>query len=367
MTTPSSTNPVRIGVIGLGYAGEESLKGYQKLPNVEIVALAGLEEDRLHQLGQTFNIPHLYREYQDLLARDDIDAVSIAVPNSLHAPIAIAALDRGMHVLVEKPLACTGDEAKTMVQAAIKANRILQTVFNRRERDDIQRLKQYIDEIGLGKIYYAKAYWIRRRGIPAAGSWFVNKRLAGGGPLIDLGVHVLDTVLFLLNEPEVITVSASTYNELGSRGIGTSNYVSRFSAGGTINEVEDFASAFMRLSTGATLTLEASWATHSSYDDDYGIILYGSEGGAEVKAKRNTLTDTLRIYTNVAGVPAEVAPKVQGGEFHAAVTRQFVERITSGNWSLHQGHDGLRRARIIDACYASAQHGREVVLDREEL
>ncbi|HEY4384171.1 MAG TPA: Gfo/Idh/MocA family oxidoreductase [Ktedonobacteraceae bacterium] len=366
MTTPSSTNPVRVGIIGLGFAGEASLKGYKQLSNVEVVALAGLEEDRLHQLGQTYNIPHLYREYQDLLAHEDIDAVSIAVPNALHAPVAIAALERGLHVLSEKPLARTGEEAKLMVQAAIKANRVLQVVFNHRERDDIQKLKQYIDEGGLGKIYYAKVYWMRRRGIPGAGSWFVNKQLAGGGPLIDLGVHMLDIALFLLGEPEVVTVSASTYNELGSRGLGV-DANSRKSGAGHAYEVEDLASAFMRLSTGATLTLETSWATHSSYGDDYGIILYGTEGGAEVKVKNYSSVDTLRIYTDVAGAPAEIAPKVQGGGLHAAVTREFIERITSGNWSLYPGRDGLRRARIIDACYASAQHGREVILDQEEL
>jgi predicted dehydrogenase len=365
MTNIAQTARIRVGVIGLGYAGKEALKGYKQLPNVDVLALAGLEEELLHQLGETYAIPHLYLDYHDLLARDDLDAVSIAVPNALHAPITLAALERGLHVLSEKPLARTGEEAETMVQAAIKANRILQVVFNHRERDDIQKLKRYMDEGGLGNIYYAKAYWMRRRGIPGAGTWFVNKNLAGGGPLIDLGVHVLDMLLYLLDEPEVVTVSASTYNELGSRGLGVNVNDRKFGAGHSY-DVEDIATAFMRLSTGATLTLEASWATHSSYGDDYGIILYGTEGGAEIKVRNHSSTDTLRIYTDVAGAPAEIAPKVQGGGFHSAVTREFIARITGGNWSLYPGRDGLRRARIIDACYASALQGREVVLDSHE-
>jgi predicted dehydrogenase len=175
---------VRVGVIGLGFAGETHLKSYQQLPDVQIVALAGLEEDKLALLGATYGVPNLYRHYDELIDRDDIGAISIGVPNYLHAPLAIAALERGKHVLCEKPLARTGEEAEQIRRAAIKANRILKTVFNQRARSDVQALKRYIKEHGLGHIYYAKASWMRRSGIPGWGSWFMNKEMAGGGPLI---------------------------------------------------------------------------------------------------------------------------------------------------------------------------------------
>jgi len=329
------------------------------------VALAGLEEDRLQQLGETRNVPNLYRHYEELLARDDIDAVSIGVPNFLHAPVAIAALNRGMHVLCEKPLARTAGEGKAMVEAATRANRVLQVVFNHRQRGDVQTLKRYIDEGKLGDIYYAKAYWMRRRGIPGFGSWFGKKDLAGGGPLIDLGVHVMDIALFLMGEPEILTVSASTYSELGHRGLGFSNAIKRF--GDELSfDVEDLASAFMRLSTGATLLLEASWATHSSAGDDYGIVLYGTEGGASISVKNYGWEDTLRIYTDVAGTPAEIAPQVTRGDYHEGVIRQFVEKITGGDWSQYNGNEGYKRTRVIDACYTSASTGHEVVLAGNE-
>lgn len=360
MTGETQNRPVRVGVIGLGWAGETALKNYRRLPEVEIVALAGLEDDRRAFLGQAYAIPHLYRDYEALLARDDLDAVSVAVPNKLHAPVAIAALERGLHVLCEKPLARTSAEAEMMVQAAIKANRILQVVFNHRERGDVQLLKRYIDEGKLGHIYYAKAYWMRRRGIPGAGSWFVSKDLAGGGPLIDLGIHALDMVLHLLAEPEVVTVSASTYNELGVRGLGV-NPNDHKTGSGNGYEVEDLATAFMRLSNGATLLLEASWATHSSAQDDYGVVLYGTEGGAEIRVRNYTTSDTLRIYTNIAGEPADIAPVLPRSELHEAVIREFINRIIASQWSLYNGSDGLRRTRIINACYASAQQGRELV------
>lgn len=361
MTTEKSGDVVRVGVIGLGFGGESALKSYRQLAHVEVVALAGLEEDKLAYLGKTYHVPHLYRYYEELLARDDLDAVSIGVPNYLHAPIAIAALERGLHVLCEKPLARTSEEAEEIVQASIKAKRVLQVVFNHRARGDIEVLKRYIDEGKLGHIYYAKAYWMRRNGIPGAGSWFVNKEKSGGGPLIDLGVHVLDIALHLLGEPEVLTVSASTYNELIQRGRGVDKAAQKSGANHT-QDVEDLATAFLRLSNGATLSLETSWATNSSYGDDYGVILYGSEGGAEIKVKNYSTHDTLRIYTDIAEAPSEIAVQNPKSEFHLAVIREFIDAIRGGNWSLYNGSEGLQRSRIIDACYASAKQGREVVL-----
>lgn len=354
--------PIRVGVIGLGFGGETHLKSYRQLPNVEVVALAGLEEDKLAALGATYQVPHLYREYQDLLERDDLDAVSIGVPNYLHAPIAITALRRGMHVLCEKPLASTRQEAEEMVQVATESNRVLQVVFNHRMRADVQTLKQYIDEGKLGHIYYAKASWMRRTGIPGKGSWFVNKDMSGGGPLIDLGVHVLDMALHLLGEPDAVTASASTYNELGRLGRGVDKRARKFGSGSVYN-VEDLATAFIRLSTGGTLLLEACWASNSSAKDDFGVTLYGTDGGAEIKVSNYNWEDTLHIFTDIADAPATIEPRLTRGEGHLAVVRNFIDIIASGNWSLYTGKEGLRRTKIIDACYASAMQGREVVIE----
>ncbi len=361
MQQTQHTGPLRVGVIGLGYGGEMALKGYSLLPDVEIVALAGLEEDRLQTLGATYNVPNLYHYHHELLSRDDLDAVSVCVPNYLHAPIAIEALKRGLHVLCEKPLARTSREAEAMVDAATEADRVLQVVFNHRVRGDVQVLKRYIDEGKLGKIYYAKAYWMRRRGIPGAGTWFVSKEKAGGGPLIDLGVHALDMALYLLGEPEVLTVSASTYDELAKSGKGI-DPKARKSGSGNVYEVEDLATAFLRLAGGSTLLLEASWATNSSASDDFGIILYGSDGGAEIQVKNYNWLDTLDIYIDVADVPATIHPQLYKGDGHITVVREFVDIIKGGNWLQYNGNEGLQRVRVIDACYASAAQGREVSL-----
>ncbi len=362
-----ATRTLRVGIVGLGWTGWTHLKGYQQIADVEVVALAGFEADRLAQYGREFTVPNLYRDYQDLLARDDLDAISICTPNQLHAPVAIAALRGGRHVLCEKPLARSGAEAAGMVAAAREADRVLHTVFNHRARGDVMALKHFIDEGGLGRIYHAKSSWMRRNGIPTIGSWFTNKEMAGGGPLIDLGVHMLDLALYLTGEPEIATVSAATYAELGPRGRGgRADAFGPKHGSGSNYEVEDLATAFLRAADGATIALEASWAVYGSAGDDFGVTLFGTEGGAEIRVVNYNQEDTLRIFIDVAGRPSEVRPQLARGEGHLAILREFLATIRSGEWAGHHGEDGLRRAQIIEACYASAQAGREVTVASSE-
>lgn len=369
MPATNVPEPLRVGVVGLGFAGETHLKNYLLQPGVEAVALAGKEEEKLRALGETYGVPNLYMSWEDLVAREDLDIVSVCTPNHLHAPIAIAALESGKHVLCEKPLARSGAEAERISTAARRAGRVLRVAFNHRELGDVRVLKHYIENGDLGRVYHVKASWMRRRGIPGMGSWFTSKAMAGGGPLIDLGVHVLDLALYLLGEPEVQTVSAATYAELGPAGRGGRTELSDLAKTpvGTAYEVEDLATAFMRLEGGATLLLEASWAVHGSVGDDFGLTIYGTEGGAEIRVKNYSWEDTLRIFTDVAGVPAEVSPQLTRGEGHLAVVRDFVNTVRNGAPSGERGQEGLARARVIDACYTSALEGREVPLsDRAE-
>lgn len=360
-TETSSQKPLRVGVVGMGWAGETHLKAYQLMPHVEVVAVADPREERLLELKQTYAIADVYADWDKLVRRNDIDIVSVCTPNQFHAPVSVAALQSGKHVLCEKPLARTSAEAEQMVRAAIDNDRMLKTAFNHRERGDIQALKQAINDGQLGRVYHAKATWMRRQGIPGMGGWFTSREMAGGGPLIDLGVHVLDMALYLLGEPEVKAVSAATYAELGPRGRGGRKVNTRtMEVGGY--EVEDLATAFIRLADGVTLLLEASWAVYGRAGDDFGVTLYGTEGGAEVNIQNYASEDTLRLYVDVENEPAVLAPQVTKGEGHVAVVRKFLAAIESGAWEQYSGRDGLRRAQIIDACYQSAAEGREIAL-----
>lgn len=357
--------PLRVGVIGIGWAGQQHLAGYQALPNVEVVALAGKETDLLKSLGENHGVRLLFENWEDLVALPDLDAVSIAVPTFLHSPIAIAALERGLHVLTEKPLARNSAEGRQMVEAARAAGRVLDVVFNHRLRGDIQTLAGIIRQGELGRPYYAKASWMRRRGIPLLGSWFTNQEMSGGGPLADIGVHVLDYALFLLGEPRVTSVNAVTYAELGHRNIGGSARPTAIAPGSAF-EVEDFAAAFMRLSTGGTLVLETSWAAFRAPEDLLDFSVFGTEGGAELKAVGATQSPVadLFVYRDADGEIADYSPEAEPGQAHEGVVENFVRVLrTPGEWAANDGSLALERARVIDACYQSAAEKKEITVE----
>ncbi|MFK0008011.1 Gfo/Idh/MocA family protein [Paenarthrobacter sp. NPDC090520] len=360
---PSAT--LKVGVVGIGWAGQQHLKAYSNIDGVEIVAVAGMEPELLAQLKDEYNIPHALPRWEDMIELEDLDAVSIAVPTFLHAPIAIASLERGLHVLSEKPIARNAVEGQQMVDAARKAGRVLDVAFNHRRRGDIQALKKVIDDGTLGRPYYAKASWLRRQGIPMLGSWFTNPALAGGGPLADIGVHVLDYALHLLGEPKVLAVSASTHSELGPRGLGGN---ARYTASNSSHkfEVEDFASAFIRLEGGGTLILEAGWASYRDERDLMDFTVYGTDGGADLRsigASENPVAD-VHIFTEKDGENADFEVVAEPGKAHQAVVDDFVAAVRGGEtvWGSHDGSLALSRALVLDACYKSALEQCEVSL-----
>ncbi len=354
-------NRLRVGVIGAGI-GELHLAAYRKLPRVEIAALAGLDDERVRRVAAEQGVPQTFREYADLLAAPGIDAVSVCLPNALHLPVTLAALEANKHVLVEKPLARTADEGRSMVAAARERERVLMIAFNHRYRGDVQWVKQYVESGAIGRVYYAKAHWMRRAGIPRLGSWFVSKEQAGGGPLVDLGVHVLDMAMYLMGEPRATAVSANTYAEFGPRGLKNWDLRDQFSNERRPYEVEDLGTAFVRLEGGATLLLEASWATHSAAGDDFGVTLYGTEGGVELMVRNYTHENTVRVFSDIGGVPTDMAPKIRKQGGHDTVIERFVAAVLDGAPQVPSADDGLRRAEIIDACYRSAAEGREIAI-----
>jgi len=359
----SQTEQLRVGVIGCG-AGLFHLEGYADEPRVKVEALAGLDTDRCHSLAARFNIPRVYRDYRELLEQDDIDAVSIAVPNSLHATVAIAALEAGKHVLIEKPLARSEAEGQLMVEAAERTGKILAIAFQRRSRHDIEIVRDQVQSGAFGRVYYSKAFWMRRSGIPGWGSWFTSKEAAGGGPLIDLGVHVLDMALYVLGNPTVVSVSAATYAEIGPQGLG--NWVGRTQGfvpeGHKGYEVEDLATAFLRLEDGGTLLLEASWASFTEMDDDFGVQFYGSKGGARIFSEKYADTGTLRLFSRIGDTTQDSNPKLASRKGHSFIIRGFVDGILDGKPVSPDGREGLDRVRLIDAIYRSAELGKEIAL-----
>ncbi len=368
--TRTSSRPLKAGVVGLGWAGQQHMAAYDALPGVELVAIAGEEPAMLEKLGDQYEVSHRVSSWQELLDVPGLDVVSVAVPTFLHAPIAIAALERGIHVLTEKPIARNTAEGQTMVDAARKAGRVLEVVFNHRLRGDVQSLADVVSSGDLGTPYYARASWMRRRGIPFLGSWFTNQERAGGGPLIDIGVHVLDYVLHILGEPKVVSVSASAYSELGPRGLGGAGsrapeFATRRAIENSAYEVEDFATAFLRLEGGVTLILESSWAVFRPESDLMDVRIYGTDGGAELVVDGASLTPAgqLTVHRDTDGEIDDYVAEARENLAHTGVVAAFIEHVSDADtWAEHDGSLALERARIIDACYRSATEKREVVL-----
>jgi predicted dehydrogenase len=359
------TTPLRAGVIGLGWAGRQHMAAYDQIDGVDLVALAGMETDQLELLGDTYGAPLRFSDWQTLVSEAQLDVVSIATPTALHNPITVAALNAGIHVLCEKPMAENGDVAQQMVQAAKDNHRVLEVSFNHRRRGDVQALKALIDAGLLGDIYYAKAGWLRRAGIPGLGSWFTRVATAGGGPLMDIGVHMLDMALHLLGEPAVRAATAATYAEFGPRGRGGAQGGAGAKTGVSEGafDVEDLSTAFLRLDGGGTLLLESSWAQWIPHDQCY-VTLYGSEGGATIEWGGNpgSYYNRLHAWTEVQGVPAELQPNVGPDGGHTQCVIDFLAEVNSGDFDRYSGEEALSRARVVDACYASAEKGTEVSL-----
>jgi predicted dehydrogenase len=331
------------------------------LPGVELVALAGMESVPLAELGEKHGVERRYRDWRQLVEDGGLDVVSVAVPTFLHAPIAIRALDAGIHVLSEKPIARTAAEAQTMVDAARRSGRVLEVAFNHRRRGDIEALKSAIDAGQIGRPYHAHATWLRRAGIPALGSWFTNREMAGGGPLIDIGVHVLDYALHLFGEPRVLAVSAVTHSELGVRGRGGT--ATDKQDVGSAYEVEDLASMLLRLEGGGSIVVETSWAAYRPAGDEFGITLYGTEGGADLRVVDYAPSGELTFFSGDGAETEDVSVAADPGRGHLAVVETFLEHVAhQATWSHWDGSLALDRARIVDAAYESAHRGAEVRL-----
>jgi len=346
----SKVEKLGVGVVGVGI-GHLHIQGYVQCPEAQVVAVCDINEERARRVAAEFGIPHVFTDYREMLGLDGIDAVSVCTPNYLHAPVTIAAFEAGKHVICEKPLAMTPEEGDAMVAAGNKAGKLFMTAFNNRFRGDTQVLKRFIEKGELGDIYFGKTGWIRRKGIPGIGGWFTTKSKSGGGPLIDIGVHVLDLALWLMGNPKAVTVTGSTYAKFGPSGEGMGTWGIADRGGGF--DVEDLAAAFIRLDTGATVMLEASWASHIQRDVIY-TNLIGTKGGADV--------DPFRIYKDMHGTPVDITPAFPNQSGHIMEIKHFVDCVVNGRELISTGEHGLEITRILDAIYRSAETGREIRL-----
>jgi predicted dehydrogenase len=363
--------PLRAGVIGLG-VGVSHIKGFQSLQranqSVELVALCDSNLARLNESGDQYGVAAAGRftDYKAMLAEAKLDLLSICLPNALHREVGQAALEAGAHVLCEKPLATSAADVQAMIAAAEANQRRLMVAYNYRYRADIAWIRQLLAEGKLGQVYHIDASWRRETGIPGSG-WFGSKALAGGGPLIDLGVHVLDLSLWLLGFPAVKTVSGSTRGHFGARGQkvwGLPRWLENKNE--ATFDVEDGAVGFLRLDGNLSMSLQATWAEHRApKDDSIRLEFQGTEGTAVLNILNYRNEDTLRLYTSVAGSPVTITPVINWGSTsgHELLVADVVKALRNNLPSPTTAEQGLQTVRVLEAMYQSAAAGREVVLE----
>ena len=351
---------VKVGIIGTGGISHAHMTGYKAIPDrVEMTAVCDIDEEKVKAYAAKFNVPRWYTDYNEMLAKENLDAVSVTTWNAAHKGAAIAALNAGVNVICEKPMAMNAEEAEEMKAAAEKNGKVLQIGFVRRYGEDAAMIKKFIDGGTLGDLYYAKATYLRRSGCP--GGWFGDKSYSGGGPLIDLGVHVMDLVRYLAGCPKPIAAYGVTYNNLGpDRASGAKSnlgYESKQTSSKFKFDVEDFTSAMIRFDNGMVLTVEASFNLNIK-EDKGEIELFGTKGGTKISGSTEFFTDMNGTFVNIT--PAGGGASFRFTESFNAEIAHFIDCVQNGVPCRAPAEDGVILMKMIDAIYKSAETGHEV-------
>lgn len=351
---------LRIGLIGCGGIARLHLDCFYKgEPRVELVAFCDIIPERADRYADDYApAAARYADYRKLLKDPSIDAVDICTPNDLHSEIAIAAFKAGKNVFCEKPDAIDAKKAAAMRDAAAKAGKLLMVMRNNRFTDASKYLKKFVAEGRAGEIYAGRCGWQRRRGIPGKGGWFTTKAKSGGGPLIDLGVHMIDLAVWLMGNPRPVAVSGQTFRKFADEGDVSDSEHSKFGdavKGGTF-DVEDLAMGFIRFDNGAVLQIEFSWASNIEHERRF-VELMGTKAGFAIDGAQ------MKIFAEENGQLLDIVPPGnQRDDGHARNLRNFVDVLLDGAEPCYKPQQGVDMIAILEGFYKSAKLGREVRL-----
>lgn len=350
---------LRIGFIGAGNIAESHAETLQSLGE-DVVAVADLDPDARSAFADRFDAAYAYETHEEMIEAAPIDLVVVAVPNAVHADCAVAALEADLDVFVEKPVAHSLSDAERIAAAERDSEGRVAVGFVRAFEPWVEQVRTKVEGGELGDVYDFEAEYVRRRGIPQLGSWFTREEVAGGGAVIDVGVHVIHLALTLLDFPEIETVSATTGGHFGGKDDYT--YLSMWGGGpvdGGAFDVDDYARAFVRTADGTALHFHFAWAVNGP--DRHAIRVHGDAAGVSVESEdggpRATLysTDDGALTDTEFRLPDESSFAAQW-EYFTAVVRG--EREHARNTLA----EGLAVQRVVDAIYESAEAGREISL-----
>ena len=347
------SKPFKIGFIGAGGIARHQMGLIKKIEGAEVVAAADIHEPTLARAREMYQIPSLYTDYHEMLREEnDIEAVSVCTPNGLHAENTIAALEAGKHVMVEKPMAMNAREAQKMIDAAKRSGKELVIGFQYRFGASSELLRQQVVAGELGNILYVRCQAMRRRGIPNWGV-FGRRDLQGGGPMIDIGVHIIECAHYIMGSPRPVAATGNTWTYHGNKPSDVRSQWPNWDY--TTYDVEDLAVGMIRFENGAMLTIEASFVAHIE-KDVFNMQILGEKGGA--------VWDPPQIYKDHAGYMMNSNPGFLPQIDHFLMKmKHFVEVCQGKRANEAPGEHGLMVQKILDGVYASAAAGHEVNIE----
>jgi len=357
----SNLDPTRVGIVGLGGMGTRHATNLEEF-GAEIVGGADVMADARASFSEDFGT-ETYESHEALYDEAAPDAVVITTPNAFHAPAAVAALERDIAALVEKPLADTVQNAIRIKDAADASGAFCMVGFHNRFCAAADLYREFDDRGRFGDVQHVEANYLRRRGIPGLGSWFTTKELSGGGALVDIGVHALDFALYLLDFPKVTDVSGVTRTAFGDRDdyADPDGWCSHWDQTENTFDVEDSATALVRCENGATISLDVAWATNR--EPSTGVTLRGTDAGASLSIGGDTLSVNetgTGSHDHYADTEYEASDDVSG---HRAEDELFLRAVADGTApEANTVEQGLLVQRVLDAIYRSAEDGSSVSL-----
>jgi len=354
----ASSEPVRVGFVGLGNIGHYHADRIVDLTGVDIAGGVDINPEARARFAEKYGVES-FESYENLYG-SEIDAVVVTTPNKFHEEYAVAALRAGIDVLLEKPLAHSLESAERIAEAARNAESFCMVGFHNRFRNPIEVVKGYRESGRFGETRHVEANFIRRRGIPGRGSWFTNSDIAGGGALIDIGVHAIDLALHFHDFPTVTEVTGTIRSQFGTRE--DYAYLEMWGEDTQSDEfsVDDSVSAFLRCADGKTVALEVAWAANRAPNEEF--VIRGTEAGACF----DKADDSLTVYeTGQEGTDhfSDSQIETRHEDPHKAEQRTFFEAVRTGSPpERNTVEQALEVQRVIDAIYRSNDEQRAIQL-----
>jgi predicted dehydrogenase len=341
---------VRVGIVGVGMIAHLfHIEKYRNHPQVELVGVADLDLERAREVGERLNVP-VWNSAEAMFAEAELDAVSVATFNESHVALSILALEHGLDVLVEKPMAVSYEQARQLQAKAAASDRICMVGMSSRFRYDCRALHDICASGELGNVYYAKARILRRRGVPFG--WFTNFAQSGGGPMMDIGVHALDAAWWMMGCPEPEQVLGKLFRKVApyrTEGVGFYSAMSKDNKENPVYDVEDLGTGYITFAGGAALTIEASWAVNGSQDDELKIELFGDKGGASLSP--------FTVFKESGRIPVEHALTVAENDYYQDEINHFIDCVIRREQPVPDVKQGAQMVRMLEGIRLSSESG----------